>query len=120
FLGLSGGVDSSGVAALLHRAIGNQLVCVFVDHGLLRLNEGNQVMSTFAEHLGGRVIRVDAEARFLAPPGGVTDPGGKGKTIGRLFFEGFDEEAKKISGVQFLAQGTIYPDVIESAGSRTG
>src|SRR5580693_9095082 len=98
-LGLSGGVDSSVVAALLHRAIGDQLVCVFVDHGLLRLNEGDQVMSTFA---------------------GVTDPEAKRKIIGRLFVEVFDEEAKKLTGVQFLAQGTIYPDVIESAGSRTG
>jgi len=119
-LGLSGGVDSSVVAALLHRAIGNQLVCVFVDHGLLRLNEGNQVMSTFAEHLGVRVIRVDAEARFLTALAGITDPEAKRKIIGRLFVEVFDEEAQKISGVQFLAQGTIYPDVIESAGSRTG
>jgi GMP synthase (glutamine-hydrolysing) len=119
-LGLSGGVDSSVVAALLHRAIGDQLVCVFVDHGLLRLNEGDQVMSTFAEHLGVRVIRVDAEGRFLAALAGVTDPEAKRKIIGRLFVEVFDEEAKKLTGVQFLAQGTIYPDVIESAGSRTG
>ncbi len=119
-LGLSGGVDSSVVAALLHRAIGDQLVCVFVDHGLLRLNEGDQVMSTFAEHLGVRVIRVDAEARFLAALAGVTDPEAKRKIIGRLFVEVFDEEAQKLTGVQFLAQGTIYPDVIESAGSRTG
>ena len=119
-LGLSGGVDSSVVAALLHRAIGDQLVCVFVDHGLLRLNEGSQVMSTFAEHLGVRVIRVDAEARFLAALAGVTDPEAKRKIIGRLFVEVFDEEAQKLTGVQFLAQGTIYPDVIESAGARTG
>ena len=119
-LGLSGGVDSSVVAALLHRAIGDQLVCVFVDHGLLRLGEGDQVMSTFAQHLGVRVIRVDAEARFLAALAGVTDPEAKRKIIGRLFVEVFDEEAHKLSGVQFLAQGTIYPDVIESAGARTG
>jgi len=119
-LGLSGGVDSSVVAALLHRAIGDQLVCVFVDHGLLRLNEGAQVMSTFAEHLGVRVIRVDAETRFLAALSGVTDPEAKRKIIGRLFVEVFDEEAQKLTGVQFLAQGTIYPDVIESAGARTG
>src|SRR5580700_7996251 len=119
-LGLSGGVDSSVVAALLHRAIGDQLVCVFVDHGLLRLNEGNQVMSTFAEHLGVRVIRVDAEARFLAALAGVSDPEAKRKIIGRLFVEVFDEQAQQLSGVQFLAQGTIYPDVIESAGARTG
>ena len=119
-LGLSGGVDSSVVAALLHRAIGDQLICVFVDHGLLRLNEGNQVMSTFAEHLGVRVIRVDAEARFLAALAGVTDPEAKRKIIGKLFVEVFDEEAQRLIGVQFLAQGTIYPDVIESAGTRTG
>ena len=119
-LGLSGGVDSSVVAALLHRAIGEQLVCVFVDHGLLRLGEGDQVMSTFAQHLGVRVIRVDAEGRFLAALAGVTDPEAKRKIIGRTFIEVFDEQAHKLSGVQFLAQGTIYPDVIESAGARTG
>jgi GMP synthase (glutamine-hydrolysing) len=119
-LGLSGGVDSSVVAALLHRAIGAQLTCVFVDHGLLRLGEGDQVMSTFAQHLGVRVIRVDAEARFLTALAGVTDPEAKRKIIGRLFVEVFDEEAQKLTGVKFLAQGTIYPDVIESAGSRTG
>jgi GMP synthase (glutamine-hydrolysing) len=119
-LGLSGGVDSSVVAALLHRAISDQLVCVFVDHGLLRLNEGDQVMSTFAEHLGVRVIRVDAEDRFLAALTGVEDPEAKRKIIGRLFVEVFDEEAQKLKDVKFLAQGTIYPDVIESAGTRTG
>ena len=119
-LGLSGGVDSSVVAALLHRAIGDQLVCVFVDHGLLRLGEGDQVMSTFAEHLGVRVIRVDAEQRFLAALAGVADPEQKRKIIGRTFVEVFDEEAHKLTGVEFLAQGTIYPDVIESAGTRTG
>jgi len=119
-LGLSGGVDSSVVAALLHRAIGDQLVCVFVDHGLLRLGEGDQVMTTFAEHLGVRVIRVDAEARFLTALKGVADPEAKRKVIGRTFVEVFDEEAHKLSGVGFLAQGTIYPDVIESAGARTG
>jgi len=119
-LGLSGGVDSSVVAALLHRAIGDQLVCVFVDHGLLRLGEGEQVMSTFAEHLGVRVIRVDAGERFLAALAGVTDPEEKRKIIGRTFIEVFDEEAHRIQGVEFLAQGTIYPDVIESAGARTG
>ena len=119
-LGLSGGVDSSVVAALLHRAIGDQLVCVFVDHGLLRLGESAQVMSTFAEHLGVRVMRVDAEARFLAALAGVADPEAKRKIIGRTFVDVFDEEAHKITGVQFLAQGTIYPDVIESAGARTG
>jgi GMP synthase (glutamine-hydrolysing) len=119
-LGLSGGVDSSVVAALLHRAIGDQLVCVFVDHGLLRLGEGDQVMSTFAEHLGVRVIRVDAEQRFLTALAGVADPEQKRKIIGRTFVEVFDEEAHKLAGVEFLAQGTIYPDVIESAGARTG
>jgi GMP synthase (glutamine-hydrolysing) len=119
-LGLSGGVDSSVVAALLHRAIGKQLTCVFVDHGLLRLGEGDQVMKTFAQHLGVRVIRVNAEDRFLGELAGVTDPEAKRKIIGRLFVEVFDEEAQKIRDVKFLAQGTIYPDVIESAGSRTG
>jgi len=119
-LGLSGGVDSSVVAALLHRAIGGQLTCVFVDHGLLRLGEGDQVMSTFAQHLGVRVIRVDAEARFLKALAGVADPEEKRKIIGRTFVEVFDEEAHKLKGVRFLAQGTIYPDVIESAGARTG
>ena len=119
-LGLSGGVDSSVVAALLHRAIGDQLVCVFVDHGLLRLGEGDQVMATFAEHLGVRVIRVDAEQRFLSALAGVADPEAKRKIIGRTFVEVFDEEAHKLTGVEFLAQGTIYPDVIESAGARTG
>jgi GMP synthase (glutamine-hydrolysing) len=119
-LGLSGGVDSSVVAALLHRAIGEQLVCVFVDHGLLRLDEGDQVMSTFAQHLGVRVVRVDAETRFLTALAGVADPEAKRKIIGRTFVEVFDEEARKLSDVRFLAQGTIYPDVIESAGARTG
>jgi GMP synthase (glutamine-hydrolysing) len=119
-LGLSGGVDSSVVAALLHRAIGDQLVCVFVDHGLLRLGEGDQVMATFAEHLGVRVIRVDAEARFLGALAGIADPEAKRKVIGRTFVEVFDEESQKIPGVSYLAQGTIYPDVIESAGARTG
>ena len=118
-LGLSGGVDSAVVAALLHRALGDQLVCVFVDHGLLRLGEAEQVMSTFAQHLGVHVIRVDAEARFLAALAGVTDPEAKRKIIGRTFVEVFDEEAHRLSGVRFLAQGTIYPDVIESAGART-
>jgi GMP synthase (glutamine-hydrolysing) len=119
-LGLSGGVDSSVLAALLHRAIGKQLTCVFVDHGLLRLGEADQVMATFAEHMGVRVIRVDAEARFLAALAGEADPEKKRKIIGRVFVEVFDEEAGKLANVKWLAQGTIYPDVIESAGSRTG
>ncbi|MGA2778482.1 MAG: glutamine-hydrolyzing GMP synthase [Steroidobacteraceae bacterium] len=119
-LGLSGGVDSSVLAALLHRAIGAQLVCVFVDHGLLRLGEGDQVMATFAEHMGVRVIRVDAEARFLEALAGETDPERKRKIIGRQFIEVFDEEASALAGVEWLAQGTIYPDVIESAGAKTG
>ncbi len=119
-LGLSGGVDSSVVAALLHRAIGDQLSCVFVDTGLLRLYEGDQVMTTFGQHLGVRVIRVDAEARFLAALTGVTDPEQKRKIIGGLFVTIFEEQAAKFHNVKWLAQGTIYPDVIESAGAKTG
>jgi GMP synthase (glutamine-hydrolysing) len=119
-LGLSGGVDSSVVAALLHQAIGDQLTCVFVDNGLLRLHEGDQVMATFAEHMGVRVIRVDAQARFMAALAGEVDPEKKRKVIGNLFIDVFDEEAEKLSNVKWLAQGTIYPDVIESAASRTG
>jgi GMP synthase (glutamine-hydrolysing) len=119
-LGLSGGVDSSVLAALLHRSIGRQLVCVFVNHGLLRLGEADQVMATFAQHMGVHVIRVGAEDRFLAALAGETDPEKKRKIIGRLFVEVFDEEASKLASVKWLAQGTIYPDVIESAGSRTG
>jgi GMP synthase (glutamine-hydrolysing) len=119
-LGLSGGVDSSVVGALLHRAIGEQLICVFVDHGLLRQGEGEQVMETFAKHMGVRVIRVNAEDRFLTALKGETDPERKRKIIGRLFVEVFEEESAKLEGVRWLAQGTIYPDVIESAGSKTG
>ncbi|MFO1372474.1 MAG: glutamine-hydrolyzing GMP synthase [Candidatus Competibacteraceae bacterium] len=119
-LGLSGGVDSSVVAALLHRAIGQQLTCVFVDTGLLRLHEGDQVMTTFGQHLGVRVIRVDAESRFLSALSGVTDPERKRKIIGALFVEIFEEQALKLKNVKWLAQGTIYPDVIESAGAKTG
>jgi GMP synthase (glutamine-hydrolysing) len=119
-LGLSGGVDSSVVAALLHQAIGDQLVCVFVDTGLLRLNEGDQVMEVFEQHLGAKVIRVNAEKTFLAGLAGVADPEQKRKIIGRLFVEVFDAEAEKIRDVRWLAQGTIYPDVIESAGAKTG
>ena len=120
-LGLSGGVDSSVVAALLHKAIGDQLVCVFVDNGLLRHQEGDQVMATFAEHMGVHVIRVDAEARFLTALDGEADPEQKRKIIGNLFIEVFEAEADKLrEDTQWLAQGTIYPDVIESAGARTG
>jgi GMP synthase (glutamine-hydrolysing) len=119
-LGLSGGVDSSVVAALLHRAIGAQLTCVFVDHGLLRQGEGDQVMETFARHMGLNVIRVDAGERFFAALADEEDPEGKRKIIGRLFIEVFEEEAHRIAGVDWLAQGTIYPDVIESAGAKTG
>jgi len=119
-LGLSGGVDSSVVAALLERAIGQQLVCVFVDTGLLRWREGDQVMATMAEHMGVNVIRVDAAARYFAALAGVEDPEAKRKIIGKLFIEIFDEEAAKLEGIRWLAQGTIYPDVIESAGSKTG
>nr|WP_289125851.1 glutamine-hydrolyzing GMP synthase [uncultured Halomonas sp.] len=119
-LGLSGGVDSSVVAALLHKAIGDQLTCVFVDNGLLRKNEGDQVMETFAKHMGVKVIRVDAEELFLEKLKGENDPEAKRKIIGNTFIDVFDEEASKIEGVEFLAQGTIYPDVIESAASKTG
>jgi GMP synthase (glutamine-hydrolysing) len=119
-LGLSGGVDSSVVAALLHEAIGEQLTCVFVDHGLLRQDEGDQVMRTFAEHLGVNVIRVDAADRFFAALAGEPDPERKRKIIGAQFIDVFDEEAHKLKDVQWLAQGTIYPDVIESAGAATG
>ena len=119
-LGLSGGVDSSVVAALLHQAIGEQLTCVFVDTGLLRHQEGDQVMATFAQHMGVKVIRVNAEQRFLTALAGETDPEKKRKIIGRLFVEIFDEESQKLSNAKWLAQGTIYPDVIESAGSKTG
>ncbi len=117
-LGLSGGVDSSVVAALLHKAIGEQLTCVFVDNGLLRLNEGNQVMEMFAEHMGVKVIRVDAEQRFLSQLDGENDPEKKRKIIGHEFISVFDDEATKIEDVKWLAQGTIYPDVIESGGKN--
>ena len=119
-LGLSGGVDSAVVAALLHEAIGDRLVCIFVDNGLLRLDEGDQVMATFAQHLGVDVRRVDAERRFLSALQGIADPELKRKVIGNLFIEIFEEEAGKLEGVPWLAQGTIYPDVIESAGARSG
>ena len=119
-LGLSGGVDSSVVAALLHRAIGDQLTCVFVDNGLLRLNEGTELMAVFAEHMGVKVLRVDAEERFLSALAGVADPEQKRKIIGRMFITIFEEEAARIGDARWLAQGTIYPDVIESAGAKTG
>jgi GMP synthase (glutamine-hydrolysing) len=119
-LALSGGVDSSVVAALLHKAIGDQLTCVFVDNGLLRLNEGDQVMKMFADNMGVKVIRVDAEDLFLGKLAGENDPEKKRKIIGNTFIEIFDTEATKLTDVDFLAQGTIYPDVIESAASKTG
>ncbi len=118
-LGLSGGVDSSVAAALIHRAIGDQLTCVFVDTGLLRLNEASQVMQTFAEHLGVKVIHVDASDDFLGKLNGVSDPEQKRKIIGAEFVEVFQREAKKLPNAKWLAQGTIYPDVIESAGAKT-
>ncbi|HAT8857379.1 TPA: glutamine-hydrolyzing GMP synthase [Legionella pneumophila subsp. pneumophila] len=118
-LGLSGGVDSSVVAALLHRAIGEQLVCVFVDTGLLRLNEAEQVLSMFGRHMGIRIIAVNAEDKFLTALKGVTCPEEKRKIIGRTFIEVFDEEAQKLTDIKWLAQGTIYPDVIESAATST-
>ncbi|NNL00361.1 MAG: glutamine-hydrolyzing GMP synthase [Xanthomonadales bacterium] len=123
-LGLSGGVDSSVVAALLHEAIGDQLTCIFVDTGLLRYQEGDQVMVTFARHMGVHVIRVDARKRFLEGLAGIGEPEQKRKVIGNLFIDIFEEQAKNCTRsdhhVKWLAQGTIYPDVIESAGSRTG
>ena len=118
-LGLSGGVDSSVAAALIHRAIGEQLTCVFVDHGLLRLDEAAQVMDTFARHMHVKVRHVDASARYFAALRGVSDPEEKRKIIGRLFVDIFQEEAKKVRNAKWLAQGTIYPDVIESAGAKT-
>jgi GMP synthase (glutamine-hydrolysing) len=118
-LGLSGGVDSSVAAALIHRAIGEQLTCVFVDTGLLRLNEAAQVMETFADHMHVKVIHVDASDRFLEQLAGVTDPEAKRKMIGREFVHIFQREAAKLPQVKWLAQGTIYPDVIESAGANT-
>jgi GMP synthase (glutamine-hydrolysing) len=118
-LGLSGGVDSSVAAALIHRAIGDQLSCVFVDHGLLRLDEAAQVMDTFARHMHVNVRHVDASDEFLSALKGVPDPEDKRKIIGRLFVEVFQREAQKVRNARWLAQGTIYPDVIESAGAKT-
>ncbi len=119
-LGLSGGVDSSVVAALLHKAIGKQLTCIFVDNGLLRLDEGDQVMDTFADHMGVNVIRIDAEDRFLKKLAGISNPEEKRKQIGYTFIEIFEEEAGKIKNAKWLAQGTIYPDVIESSRIKNG
>jgi GMP synthase (glutamine-hydrolysing) len=119
-LGLSGGVDSSVVGALLHRAIGDRLTCVFVDNGLLRLGEADQVMATFARHMGVRVLRADAEAAFLSRLEGIQDPEHKRKIIGNTFIDVFEQEASKLRDVKWLAQGTIYPDVIESAGAHGG
>ncbi|WP_345251148.1 glutamine-hydrolyzing GMP synthase [Pigmentiphaga soli] len=119
-LGLSGGVDSSVAAALIHKAIGDKLTCVFVDHGLLRLNEAEQVLKTFADNMGVKVIHVDATDDFMGKLAGVSDPEAKRKIIGREFVEVFQREAGKLKGAKWLAQGTIYPDVIESAGAKTG
>jgi GMP synthase (glutamine-hydrolysing) len=119
-LGLSGGVDSSVAAALIHRAIGEQLTCVFVDHGLLRLDESEQVMEVFAKHMHVKVVHVDASEEFLSGLEGVPDPEEKRRIIGRLFVEVFQREARKVRNARWLAQGTIYPDVIESAGARSG
>ncbi|MBU9675690.1 glutamine-hydrolyzing GMP synthase [Burkholderia multivorans] len=118
-LGLSGGVDSSVAAALIHRAIGDQLTCVFVDHGLLRLNEGKMVLDMFEGRLHAKVVHIDASEQFLGHLAGVTDPEAKRKIIGREFVEVFQAEAKKLSNAKWLAQGTIYPDVIESGGAKT-
>jgi GMP synthase (glutamine-hydrolysing) len=118
-LGLSGGVDSSVAAALIHRAIGPQLTCVFVDHGLLRLNEGKMVMEMFAQNLGVKVIHVDATEQFMGKLAGETDPEKKRKIIGGEFVEVFQAESNKLTNAKWLAQGTIYPDVIESAGAKT-
>lgn len=119
-LGLSGGVDSSVAAALIHKAIGDQLSCVFVDHGLLRQNEAQKVMETFAGHFGIKIIHVEASEVFLGKLAGVADPEAKRKIIGREFVEIFQDQASKLSNARWLAQGTIYPDVIESAGGKTG
>jgi GMP synthase (glutamine-hydrolysing) len=118
-LGLSGGVDSSVAAALIHRAIGDQLTCVFVDHGLLRLNEGDMVMDMFAGRLHVKVIRIDAMDQFMGHLAGVSEPEAKRKIIGREFVEVFQMEAKKLANAKWLAQGTIYPDVIESGGAKS-
>jgi GMP synthase (glutamine-hydrolysing) len=118
-LGLSGGVDSSVAAALIHKAIGEQLTCVFVDPGLLRLDEAKQVMETFAKHMHVKVVHVDASEEFLSSLKDITDPEAKRKIIGKLFVDVFQRESQKLKGAKWLAQGTIYPDVIESAGAKT-
>lgn len=118
-LGLSGGVDSSVAAALIHKAIGDKLTCIFVDHGMLRLNEAKIVMKTFKENLGVKVIHVDATDKFMSDLTGATDPEEKRKIIGRDFIEVFQSQAENLKNVKWLAQGTIYPDVIESAGGKT-
>jgi GMP synthase (glutamine-hydrolysing) len=118
-LGLSGGVDSSVAAALIHKAIGDQLTCVFVDHGLLRWQEAEQVMDLFAKHMGVKVIHVNAKDQFMGHLKGVSDPEQKRKIIGREFVQVFQEESGKLTNAKWLAQGTIYPDVIESAGAKT-
>lgn len=119
-LGLSGGVDSSVVAALLNKAIGKQLTCVFVDNGLLRLKEGDEVMQTFADNMGVKVIRANAQKKFYDALSNEDEPEAKRKIIGHAFIEVFEEEARKLDDIKFLAQGTIYPDVIESAGAASG
>jgi GMP synthase (glutamine-hydrolysing) len=118
--GLSGGVDSAVAAVLIHEAIGDQLTCVFVDHGLLRMAEAEKVVSLFKDHYNIPLVHVDAEALFLKELAGISDPEQKRKTIGRLFIDVFDTEAKKIGGADFLAQGTLYPDVIESVSFTGG
>jgi GMP synthase (glutamine-hydrolysing) len=118
--GLSGGVDSSVAAVLIHEAVGDQLTCIFVDHGLLRLHEAEQVVQTFRDRFNIRLVHRDASAMFLAALDGVTDPEAKRKTIGRLFIEVFEEEQAKLGGADFLAQGTLYPDVIESVSATGG
>ncbi len=118
-LGLSGGVDSSVAAMLIHRAIGDQLTCIFVDHGLLRLNEAESVMQTFNKNLGVKVIHINASKKFMTDLKGIDDPEQKRKIIGKDFIDVFQEEAKNIPNAKWLAQGTIYPDVIESAGGKT-
>jgi len=119
-LGLSGGVDSSVVAALLNRAVGEQLTCVFVDNGLLRLDEGDEVMQTFAQNMGVKVIRSNAQQKFYDALANESDPEKKRKIIGHAFIEAFEHEANRLDNIEYLAQGTIYPDVIESAGAKSG